>query len=107
MLSVSIVDPVAVASVLAMFVRIRNRVNSAGLAAVPTTISTLATSLRSVLAVRPSQKMLMPPATMGMEAVSVVFICMGSSPSLGVGPAVPPTAGFVSSALMTIDTNTF
>eukprot|EP00961_Rhodomonas_salina_P124365 1676320-Rhodomonas_salina.1 len=49
-------------------------------------------SLRSVLAVMPSQKMLTPPATIGIEAVSVVFICRGSSPLFGVPDAVGSSA---------------
>eukprot|EP00961_Rhodomonas_salina_P305062 3941835-Rhodomonas_salina.2 len=93
-------------SVLAMSSMMRNRESSAVLLAVPTTMSTLATSLRSVFAVTPSQKMLMPPATMGIEAVSVVFICVGSSPSFGVGPALPPTLLSVSSAFTTNETKT-
>eukprot|EP00961_Rhodomonas_salina_P080489 1083010-Rhodomonas_salina.1 len=48
--------------------------------------------------------MLMPPATIGIDAVSVVFICMGSLPWLGLGPAVPPVEGSVSRALMTMST---
>mmetsp|Transcript_28006 Transcript_28006/g.66207 ORF Transcript_28006/g.66207 Transcript_28006/m.66207 type:complete len:227 (+) Transcript_28006:137-817(+) len=89
MLAVSIcVEFTSDRSVLATFSMMRRRVSSVALAAVPTMISALATSLRSVLAVNPSQNILMPPATMGMEAVSVVFICRGSSPPLGVPVAV-------------------
>mmetsp|Transcript_34864 Transcript_34864/g.25207 ORF Transcript_34864/g.25207 Transcript_34864/m.25207 type:complete len:262 (-) Transcript_34864:169-954(-) len=69
--------------VLAMSLRMRRRESSDWDAAVPTTMSALATSTRSVLARTPSQKMLMPPWTTGIEAVSVVFICCGSAPLLG------------------------
>mmetsp|Transcript_7723 Transcript_7723/g.12064 ORF Transcript_7723/g.12064 Transcript_7723/m.12064 type:complete len:201 (+) Transcript_7723:1486-2088(+) len=84
--------------VLAMSLRMRRRESSDWDAAVPTTMSALATSTRSVLARTPSQKMLMPPVTIGMEAESVVFICMGSSPLFGAPVAV------VSSALTTNST---
>mmetsp|Transcript_16660 Transcript_16660/g.40137 ORF Transcript_16660/g.40137 Transcript_16660/m.40137 type:complete len:220 (-) Transcript_16660:1360-2019(-) len=107
MLSVSISAlSTALICVLATSSMIRSRVSSASLLAVPTMMSALATSLRSVFAVTPSQKMLMPPATMGIEAVSVVFICVGSSPSFGVGPALPPTLLSVSSAFTTNETKT-
>eukprot|EP00961_Rhodomonas_salina_P002293 31586-Rhodomonas_salina.1 len=64
-------------------------------------MSALATSLRSVLAVMPSQKMLRQPLTTGMEAVRVVFICHGASPSLGlVGASVlPACAPFASRSM--------
>eukprot|EP00961_Rhodomonas_salina_P279888 3781014-Rhodomonas_salina.2 len=64
-------------------------------------------SLRSVLAVTPSQKMLIPPSTIGIDAVSVVLICHGASPLLGlVGPGEPPASAraTVSTALTTKDT---
>mmetsp|Transcript_15708 Transcript_15708/g.37500 ORF Transcript_15708/g.37500 Transcript_15708/m.37500 type:complete len:205 (-) Transcript_15708:366-980(-) len=49
----------------------------------PTSRSALATSRRSVLATKASQKMLTPPATIGTLAVSVVLACHGASPALG------------------------
>eukprot|EP00961_Rhodomonas_salina_P297041 3936886-Rhodomonas_salina.1 len=70
--------------------RMRRRVSSVAFAALPTMTSAFATSLRSVLAVTPSQKMLMPPTTMGIEAESVVFICIGFWPALGFVQAFPP-----------------
>eukprot|EP00961_Rhodomonas_salina_P296859 3936716-Rhodomonas_salina.2 len=69
--------------VLAMFSLILRRESSDALTADPTTMCTFATSCRSVFAVMPSQKTLMPPATTGMLAVRVVFICHGASPLLG------------------------
>eukprot|EP00961_Rhodomonas_salina_P202120 2726179-Rhodomonas_salina.1 len=48
--------------------------------------------------------MLMPPRTMGMEAVSVVFICHGASPPLGFEFE---SMASVSTALITMLTNTF
>mmetsp|Transcript_60960 Transcript_60960/g.125621 ORF Transcript_60960/g.125621 Transcript_60960/m.125621 type:complete len:209 (-) Transcript_60960:5510-6136(-) len=60
---------------LAMFVSIRSLDISEASPALPTMMSTSATSLRSVFAVTRSQKTLTPPLTTGMEAERVVFIC--------------------------------
>mmetsp|Transcript_27779 Transcript_27779/g.65964 ORF Transcript_27779/g.65964 Transcript_27779/m.65964 type:complete len:253 (+) Transcript_27779:608-1366(+) len=87
--------------VLAMSLRMRRRESSDWDAAVPTTMSALATSTRSVLARTPSQKMLMPPSTTGMEPKSVVLTCSGSHPWLGLSQPLE------SSALITMCTNTF
>mmetsp|Transcript_29908 Transcript_29908/g.71936 ORF Transcript_29908/g.71936 Transcript_29908/m.71936 type:complete len:236 (+) Transcript_29908:670-1377(+) len=92
-------------SVLATSSRMRSRVSSSLLDADPTTMSTLATSARSVLAVKPSQKMLTPPATIGIEAVRVVFIWNGSPPALGaVGLPMLAVGATVSTALTTSET---
>eukprot|EP00961_Rhodomonas_salina_P041386 557359-Rhodomonas_salina.1 len=56
----------------AMSWRIRSRVSSVEFAALPTMTSALATSLRSVLAVTPSQNTFTPPLTMGIDAVRVI-----------------------------------
>eukprot|EP00961_Rhodomonas_salina_P132962 1789842-Rhodomonas_salina.1 len=114
-LSTSVISPLSIESelisvmvsgascVLAMSFLIRSRVSSVAFAADPTTISTFATSLRSVLAVMPSQKMFTPPSTTGMLAVNVVFICHGASPSLGlVGAVCDPEP--VLASLSTADT---
>mmetsp|Transcript_15633 Transcript_15633/g.37295 ORF Transcript_15633/g.37295 Transcript_15633/m.37295 type:complete len:255 (+) Transcript_15633:1573-2337(+) len=91
--------------VLAMSFLIMSRESSAMFMADPTTMSTFATSLRSVLAVMPSQKMLTPPRTTGMEALRVVFICHGASPAFGsVGSAA--ALAWVSTAEMTMWTKT-
>eukprot|EP00961_Rhodomonas_salina_P144448 1945194-Rhodomonas_salina.2 len=67
-------------------------------------MSAFATSLRSVLAVMPSQKTFTPPATTGIDAESVVFICHGSPPAFGA--AVPLALATVSMAETTRLTKT-
>mmetsp|Transcript_27970 Transcript_27970/g.66088 ORF Transcript_27970/g.66088 Transcript_27970/m.66088 type:complete len:245 (+) Transcript_27970:557-1291(+) len=89
--------------VLAMSSRIRRLASSAALAALPMMMSTVATSLRSVLAVKPSQKMLTPPSTTGIDAESVVLTCHGASPLLG---AVLSPRATASSAETTRSTKT-
>mmetsp|Transcript_26766 Transcript_26766/g.19175 ORF Transcript_26766/g.19175 Transcript_26766/m.19175 type:complete len:231 (-) Transcript_26766:222-914(-) len=87
-------------SVDAMSLMILRRVNSFPFLADPTIMSALATSLRSVLATMPSQKMLIPPSTIGIEAVSVVLTCHGFSPAPGSAPALASS----SMALITMST---
>mmetsp|Transcript_29904 Transcript_29904/g.71900 ORF Transcript_29904/g.71900 Transcript_29904/m.71900 type:complete len:231 (+) Transcript_29904:1562-2254(+) len=94
-----------VRSLLAMSSKMRRRESSSSLAADPRMRSTCTTSTRSVLAVMPSQKMLTPPRTTGMEALRVVFICHGASPAFGsVGSAA--ALAWVSTAEMTMWTKT-
>eukprot|EP00961_Rhodomonas_salina_P278645 3764510-Rhodomonas_salina.1 len=81
----------------------RSRDSSARSEAEPTTMSAVARSLRSLLAVNPSQNKLMPPATTGIEAERVVFICHGASPALG---SVASLCAFSSTADTTRSTNT-
>eukprot|EP00961_Rhodomonas_salina_P104641 1408653-Rhodomonas_salina.10 len=70
---------------------ILSRESSDSSPAVPTAITTFATSLRSVLTVSASQKMCRPPLTTGIEAESVVLVISdaagASSSPPGVGEA--------------------
>mmetsp|Transcript_23549 Transcript_23549/g.47536 ORF Transcript_23549/g.47536 Transcript_23549/m.47536 type:complete len:227 (-) Transcript_23549:661-1341(-) len=104
MLSVSITgDTTLLRSVVAMFSKMVRRVSSSVVLAEPMMRSASATCLRSVRTVMPEQKKLMPPSTTGIAAVSRVFICCASSPSLGSDPAAMAS---VSMALTTKSTNT-
>mmetsp|Transcript_8949 Transcript_8949/g.17878 ORF Transcript_8949/g.17878 Transcript_8949/m.17878 type:complete len:215 (+) Transcript_8949:37-681(+) len=101
MLSVSMrCDGVGPRLLLAMSTRMVSRSSSASVLAEPRMMSALATSARSVLATTPSQKMLTPPSTTGIDAESVVFICPASPPWLGTPLAV------VSRTETTMSTNT-
>mmetsp|Transcript_28553 Transcript_28553/g.68034 ORF Transcript_28553/g.68034 Transcript_28553/m.68034 type:complete len:215 (-) Transcript_28553:3655-4299(-) len=89
-----------------MSLRMRRRESSESSPAEPRIRSALTTSWRSVLAMIWSQKLLTPPATTGMDAVSVVFICSGGDPSLGPGSAVEVSTWVLSIAETTKCTNT-